>query len=143
MVLVPFAETKGTRRAGAKARIIILVCWGIIRCRVSPLQTRHFCFGNSAQNHFRPCAALWVPPPPYRIKMARELAPLKQPSPRGRFGTEAPPRTKAGTPIPKVKTKTLFPKASDPPSIPNFPIWKHHNSDNQTSDVYTEGLSLS
>ncbi len=25
-------------------------------------------------------------------KMARELAPLKQPSPRGRFGTEAPPR---------------------------------------------------
>ena len=28
-------------------------------------------------------------------KMARELAPLKQPSPRGRFGTEAPPRPKA------------------------------------------------
>jgi len=57
-----------------------------------PRTTRHFCFGKSAQNHFRPCAALRVPPLPYRIKMARELAPLKQPSPRGRFGTEAPPR---------------------------------------------------
>ncbi len=29
-------------------------------------------------------------------KMARELAPLKQPSPRGRFGAPAPPRPKAG-----------------------------------------------
>ena len=28
-------------------------------------------------------------------KMARELAPLKQPSPRSRFGAAAPPRTKA------------------------------------------------
>ncbi len=37
-----------------------------------------------------------VPPPPSRIKMARELAALKQPSPRGRFGAAAPPRTKAG-----------------------------------------------
>ena len=40
----------------------------------------------------RPC---WIPPPPYRIKMAQELAPLKQPSPRSRFGTAAPPCTKA------------------------------------------------
>jgi len=29
-------------------------------------------------------------------KMARELAPLKQPSPKSRFGTPAPPRSKAG-----------------------------------------------
>ena len=36
-----------------------------------------------------------VPPLPHRIKMARELAPLKQPSPRSRFGTPAPPRPKA------------------------------------------------
>jgi len=104
------------------------------------------CFGKRDQNHFRPCAALRVPPPPSRIrvharitfpvwvlrrlsgkarglrmllgratppdrmnrrpnwgsyscanpKMARELAALKQPSPRGRFGAAAPPRTKAG-----------------------------------------------
>ncbi len=32
-----------------------------------------------------------VPPPPPRIKMARELAPLKQPRRRGRFGAAAPP----------------------------------------------------
>jgi len=57
-----------------------------------PRATRHFCFGKSAQNHVCPCAALRVPPPPSRIKMARELAPLKQPRQRGRFGTEAPPR---------------------------------------------------
>ncbi len=29
-------------------------------------------------------------------KMAQELAPLKQPSPRSRFGAAAPPHTKAG-----------------------------------------------
>ena len=44
--------------------------------------TRHFCFGKSAQNHFRPCAALQrmakkpaillrVPPPPHRIRWLR------------------------------------------------------------------------
>ena len=60
-----------------------------------PRATRHFCFGKSTQNQFRPCAALWVPPPPPRIKMARELAPLKQPSPKSRFGAPAPPRSKA------------------------------------------------
>ena len=47
-----------------------------------PRATRHFCFGKSAQNHFRPCAALRVPGPLPRIMMARELAPLKQPSPK-------------------------------------------------------------
>ncbi len=57
-----------------------------------PHTTSPFCFGKRNQNHVCPCAALRVPPPPYRIKMAQELAALKQPSPRGRFGTEAPPR---------------------------------------------------
>jgi len=45
---------------------------GIIRCRVSPLQTRSFCFGKRTQNHFRPCAALWVPPPPPHPKAGRQ-----------------------------------------------------------------------
>ncbi len=35
-------------------------------------------------------------------KMARELAALKQPSPRGRFGTEAPPRPTRG---PKIEAE--------------------------------------
>ena len=49
-----------------------------------------------------------VPPPPSRIMMAQELvprckatSPLKQPSPRSRFGTPAPPRPTQG------KTKDL------------------------------------
>ncbi len=74
-------------------------------CR--PRATSHFCFGKSDQNHVCPCAAppillrsrlSGIPPPPSRIKMARKLAPLKQPSPKSRFGTPAPPHTKARLP---------------------------------------------
>jgi len=61
-------------------------------CRVSPLQTRHFCFGKSAQNHFCLFAALLGPSTSVPNMMARELALLKQPSPKCRFGTPAPPR---------------------------------------------------
>jgi len=50
------------------------------------------------------CGPKGVPPPPYRIKMVRELAEpvlspvegLKQPSPRSRFGAPAPPHPRAG-----------------------------------------------
>ena len=56
-----------------------------------PRATRHFRLGKRTQNHVRPYSALRVPSSPYRIKMARELAPLKQPSPKGpiRYGDEA------------------------------------------------------
>ena len=52
--------------------------------------------GKRTQNHVRPCSGLRGPSPSSRIKMARELAVLKQPSPRSRFGAGAMPRTKAG-----------------------------------------------
>ncbi len=40
-----------------------------VGCR--PHTTRHFCFGKRTQNHSRLCAALRVPPPPYRIRWLR------------------------------------------------------------------------
>jgi len=49
-------------------------------CGVSPPPTRSFCFGKRTQNHFRPCAALRVPPPPLRIRWLRNS--LRSNSPR-------------------------------------------------------------
>ena len=82
----------------------------------------------------KPCPPVCGPsgvPPPTPRKMARELALLKQLSPRSRFGVPAPPRTKAGdtqeTPLVfKREAKTtqdscLTPRARCTPLNPSRP----------------------
>ncbi len=109
-----------------------------VGCR--PHTTRSFCFGKRTQNHFRPCAALRVPPPPSRIKMAAQLAPLKQCSPEGSIrycGSAAPnagdtQETNQVFKLGSNSTKTHFPfifrnfpkiiLSLGSKSLPDFPV---------------------
>jgi len=51
---------------------------GFSGCRVSPRQTRSFCFGKRTQNHVGPVVALRVPCAVRRLRRRRKLAALRQ-----------------------------------------------------------------